>query len=182
MTIRQIEAAELGEILGSLLVSVVQAGEQSSRATADFISDVGFDDTGGGAEQMRMVRMRYKKRDENDNIAEFEVEVPLLAMVNVPSLVVRQAKISLSYDVITTQKPPGTGGSIVGGGKINPAIITGYVRKKPVATGSSSSGNQSQATAIDVDLTLEQQEMPVGVEKLLDLAELGITEERTDGT
>jgi hypothetical protein len=84
MTVAAVEALELSQLLGSLLASVVEAQAASARATVDFVESVGFE-PGTDGERMRTVRLRYRKKDENGIPADFEVEVPLLALVNVPS-------------------------------------------------------------------------------------------------
>lgn len=183
MAIKRLEAVALGELLGSLLGSVVDAQAQAARATVGFVEDVGFESTPEG-DKLRTVKVRYTKKDENDQMAEFEVEVPLLAMVNVPSLTVRQAKLSFSYDVVTqaaaASSSSGTGSSSILAARPQAARLTGFVRSKP-SVASDSTPAARRTTSVDLDVTLEQQEVPLGVERLFDLAELGISETPTDG-
>ena len=66
-------------------------------------------------------------------------------------------------------------------GRINPAILTGFVRPTtiaPVSPGATTTTPPSakRTTAVDLVVTLEQQDIPIGIERLFDLAELGITE------
>jgi len=180
MAIKRLEALPLSELLGSLLEAVVDAQARAARATVDFVEEVGFESTEDGL-KLRTVSLRFTKKDENGEPAEFEVEVPLLAMVNVPSLAVKQAKLSFSYDVVTQgsdkeEQPSSPGGLLLK--RARPIKLTGFIRTKPIATSDSSSTSR-RTTAIDLDVTLEQQEVPLGVERLFDLAELGITEKPT---
>lgn len=187
MGVKKMEALELAEVLGSLMSSVVDAQAEAAKASVDFVSDVGFEEN-NGSRVMRMVKLRYRKKDENGVMADFEVEVPLLAMVNIPALAVSEAKLSFSYDVVTAQQSAGekrgagaaanrAGGVLFG----KPARLKGFVRRE-VAASSGGSGKVStrSVTAIDLDVTLAQQEMPIGVERLFDLAELGIEEKQVD--
>ena len=192
MAIKRVEALALGELLGSLMGSVVEAQARAARTTLDFIEEVGFEKNEEGDDVMRSARLRFTKKDENDEIAEFEVEVPLLSLVNVPSLAVREANLAFSYDVVSasSQASPAaraaTGSSssdspvlnaaaisrtFLSDTKLKPAVITGIVRPKP-----GTSPADRRTTAIDLDVTLAQQEVPIGLERLFDLAELGITE------
>lgn len=174
MPITSVEALQLSQLLGALLSSVVDAQAQAARATVEFVESVGFEETPQG-ERLRNVKVRYFKKDENDERAEFEVEVPLLALVNIPSLAVRQAKLTFSYDVVTATERPaatGTGGASSAGLKLPIAKITGFVRRPPATT----TEVERRTTAVDLEVTLEQQEMPIGIERLFDLAELGISE------
>lgn len=172
MPLRRVEALELAELLGSLLGSVVSAQAQAAQATVAFVEDVGFEAQAGGPSQLRTVTLRFRKKDETGEPADFEVEVPLLAMVNVPALAVKQAKLAFSYDVVTAQRGDGDGAGPLGP-KLQLATLTGFVRRRPAP---GSEPPERRTTAIDLDVTLEQQAIPVGVERLFDLAELGITE------
>lgn len=169
--VRQIEPAQLGEILGSLLASIVGAQAQAASATVDFVTDVGLEPQG---DALRMAKMRYRKLDENNQEAEFEVQIPLLALLSVPSLAIKTATLDFSYDVLTTTAPEPDPQPVPGTGRPLPAKVAtlkGLVRK-PAA-------NERTATAIDVSVTLEQQTLPVGLERMLDLAELSMSERRT---
>ena len=190
MAIKRQEALTLAELLGSLLGSVVEAQARSARATVDFVESVGFEPTDEGP-RLRTVSVRYTKKDENGEDAEFEVEVPLLALVNVPSLAVSEAKLAFSYDVVSQSTTEAAAGStaieaieaptairgVLTG--VKPAVLTGFVRTRPTPTADSSSTTK-RTTSIDLDVTLQQQEMPIGIERLFDLAELGISERPVD--
>lgn len=181
MAIKRMEALELAEVLGSLLGSVIDAQAESARATVAFVDEVGFEST-TGADRLRTVKLRYTKKDENGEPAEFEVEVPLLAMVNVPSLAVREAKLAFSYDIVTATSANSSSGSSLSSGSnrllsrianLRAAKMTGFVKRKTTGV---TTGPERRTTSIELDVTLEQQEVPIGVERLFDLAELGITE------
>ena len=176
MTITSVEPLELSQLLGSLLSSIVQAQAQSARATVEFVEEVGLE-AGEGTSRMRTVTLRYSKKDENGKPAEFEVEVPLLALVNVPSLAVSDAKLEFSYDVVSavadTSSPAPTP---LPGRKTVMAKLTGLIRRPPAQQAGPSQPGPQQTTSLDVVVNLKQQEIPVGVSRLFDLAELGISE------
>lgn len=162
MVLRRIEPLGLGDILGSLMSSVIGAQAQAARATVSFIEDVGFEKTSTG-DKLRTVAVRYEKLDEDNRPATFQVEVPLLSMVNVPSLAVKSASFSMSYDVLTTA---------AGDDTKKGALITGLIRRKNQVVAAST----RQSTSINIDVVIEQQEVPPGIARLFDLAELGIAE------
>lgn len=191
MPVRRIEALELGEFLGSLMTSVVQAQDQAARASVAFVDEIGFEPLPGGGERLRTVSVRYRKRDENGEIADFEVEVPLLAMVNVPMLMVKEARLKFSYDVVVSAsssaptQPPGSGPGTVGDRlsklrALQPAKLKGFIQRPP-PSGAPASSTERGSMAIDIDIQLEQALAPVGLERLFDLAELGITERPAGG-
>src|SRR5687768_3615372 len=130
MPVTSVEALELGQLLGSLLGSVVQAQAESARATVEFVTSVGFESVAEG-ERMRTVKLRYTKKDENGQPAEFEVQVPLLALVNIPSLAVKHAKLILSYDVVTatsSDAEPASGPAFPIATRVASATLTGFIR------------------------------------------------------
>ena len=172
--ITTVQAMELGQVLGSLLGSVVQAQAESARATVDFVDSVGFEPVEAG-ERMRTVKVRYQKKDETGTPVDFEVEVPLLTLVNVPSLAVKRARLAFSYDVVTARSaaPTAPTGALPVTTKVAPATLKGFIRRHPAPT---SRAPARTMTSIDLHVTLEQQEIPLGVERLFDLAEQGITE------
>jgi hypothetical protein len=185
MPIKRQEALTLSDLLGSLLGSVVEAQAQSARATVEFVESVGFEETEDGP-QLRTVTLRYTKKDENGDDAEFEVEVPLLALVNVPSLAVSEARLAFSYDVVSQSATSGTGTAALDAAPAESAtspalisstaaVLTGFIRTKPTPQPDTSS-NVRRTTSIDLEVKLEQQEIPIGIERLFDLAELGISE------
>jgi hypothetical protein len=178
MTVAAVEALELSQLLGSLLASVVEAQAASARATVDFVESVGFE-PGTDGERMRTVRLRYRKKDENGIPAEFEVEVPLLALVNVPSLAVKQARLTFSYQVVraTAVQAQPAPAALPLATRLAPATLTGFLRPQTAPT----PGSSRSTTSVDLDVTLEQQEVPIGVERLFDLAELGISETQALG-
>jgi hypothetical protein len=178
MVIRQIAAVELGDFLGSLLQSIIDAQQQSSRASIEFIEAVGLEtvqEGGSTVTKLRTVKLRFRKRNENGDMSEFEAEVPLLALVNAPSLAVSEATMKFSYEVVATQqvrpeadRPAWTTHS--------PALqIKGLIRSRPAAQESSETRS---SFGVDVQVVVKQQGTPIGVERLFDLAELGIAEDQ----
>ncbi|WP_245671588.1 DUF2589 domain-containing protein [Nocardia amamiensis] len=168
MAIQRVEPLKLGDLLGSLMGAVVDAQAQAARASIEFVRDVGLiSEQPSGTERLRTVSLRYRKRDENGALADFEVEVPLLAMVNVPSLAVKEASFSMAYDVVTVKAASDT---------TKRSVMTGVIRKKTAA-----SDRKTTTMSVDVEVTIAQEATPIGVERLFDLAELGITEALVEG-
>lgn len=162
MAIRRVEPLQLGDLLGSLMGAVVDAQAQAARASIAFVEDIGLVSESDSPERLRTVSLRFRKRDENGELADFEVEVPLLAMVNVPSLAVREATFSMAYDVVTVA---------AANDFTKRSILTGLIRKKTTV-----SERKTATMSVDVDVTIAQEATPIGIERLFDLAELGIAE------
>jgi hypothetical protein len=179
--IGQVTPLGLGELLGSLLGAVVTAQQQSSRATLDFVEEVGFERRtaadGTVSHEIRSVALRYRKRDENGQQADFEVDVPLLALVNPPALAVSEATLTFNYDILSVAGAPPPPAPDAGPGPVvpigRPPVLRGVIRRRAAAE-----TPKDASLSVDVTVTLRQEPPPVGVARLLDLAELGITESR----
>ena len=111
MPITDVSALGLGELLGSLLTAVVEAQTAATGSALEFVEKVGLSEDNGNP-HFRTLTLRYTKLDENQEPAEFELELPVLAMVNVPTITVKQAKVSFHYEVVTTtrESSPTAGG------------------------------------------------------------------------
>jgi hypothetical protein len=174
--VTDVSALGLGELLGSLLTAVVEGQAAATGSALDFVEKIGL--TGDPEHpEFRTVTIRYTKLDENQEPAEFELELPLLAMVNVPTITVKQAKVSFTYDVVTTSREStSTDGAddatparpftkLVR--PVKPVTLVGYVPRR-----TTTSRDSTERTGIDVEVTVESQNLPLGLERLLDLAEL----------
>jgi hypothetical protein len=180
MAVRQVEILELGQLLGSLLRSIIEAQEQSARATVEFIEAVGLvttDESGESTSALRTVTMRYRKRDANGVLSEFEVEVPVLTLVNPPTLTVAEATLKFGYEVLAAERSvPTTSLRDTQEDVIaveHPIRLRGIVRSSP-STDKSTEARTS--FAVDVNVVVRQDPTPVGVQRLFNLAELGIRE------
>lgn len=171
MPITTADALELGDLLGSLLRSIVEAQAQSAKATLALVDDVGLEETDQGP-SLRTVRVRYRKKDEDDQQSTFEAELPLLALINIPSFGIKEATLTFGFDVIdisTEEISPVLG--VVSQPKVR---IAGLVRR------GSANEPDSRARWIDINVVLEQSPSSIGIQHLVDLADLGISDQPSD--
>jgi hypothetical protein len=180
MAIRDLTAVGLGELLGSLLTAVVEGQAAATASSLAFVKDIGLVTQGDAPETMRTVAIRYTKLDENQQPAEYVLDLPLLALVNIPTLQVKQATIAFTYDVLTTTTTEtdtdgtpegalGTPGTLAGPlGELRPVRLVGYVRRPPTRT---STTQTRETTGVDVQVTVESVPLPIGLERLVELTE-----------
>lgn len=175
MPVTDVSALALGELIGSLLTAIVEGQTAATGSALDFVEQIGLS---GDPDHpgFKTVTIRYTKLDENQEPAEFELELPVLALVNVPTLTVKQAKISFSYDVVTTTRETSDSDGPVESAKpalmgivqpVRPVSLVGYVPRR-----TTSSRESNERTGIDVEVTVESQSLPLGLERLLELTEL----------
>ncbi len=179
MPIRELSTLGLGQLLGSLLSAVVEAQDHATRSSLAFVEDVAFvDGPVAGEEKLRTVTLRYTKLDENQRPAQFILEMPLLAMVSIPTLMVRQAKVSFTYDVTSSEEQAQvdtTTGSPLAGLAARPAVLRGIVRNPPV-------DSRRESASVDIEVTIESEPLPIGLERMVELADLTVSQPAPEPT
>jgi hypothetical protein len=174
------------EIIGAPLTAAVNANTEASRAAADFIRDVAFQENQGfsfsNARTPRYVTFNYSKTvtDENGNSSEeeFELEIPLLLLLHVPYFEVENVTIDFNVKLNSVRKrmiSEDGGGSLGLGGGIPWFSVSGSYQR---------TDKRSQTVERTYDQSVHVQagsiEPPEGVTRLLDVLEETITED--DGT
>jgi hypothetical protein len=178
-----------GEILGGLMGAVIDAQAQAARATIDFIEEVGTTSgslEGNDVHELRNISFNYTKKDENDNLNQFKLELPLLSIVEIPAINIKTAKFSFYYDVVDTvntdtveKSNEPTSSSTGGANAVNKAF---FARNKPVrvvgrvSKETNTSSNIEKNAGIKVDIEFQQAALTVGLERILDMLELSATE------
>jgi len=163
----------LGQAVGNIVSALVDAQARAARTTVDFIDEVGFlpPAAAGQAPALRTVEFTYRKRDANNQEAEFQVSLPLLGMVDIPLIAIRRATIDLEFEVSSVQVPTRPARPVLGAA--NP-VIKGHVL----------SGRRSvadQRGAIRVSVEVEKADLPPGLARSLDILELAARETPTAG-
>lgn len=189
----------LGETIGSLMTSLVDAQAQAARATVEFIEDIGTVE--GASEldtlhELRTVAFKYKKFDENFDNKEFQIEVALLGMVDIPLIAVKNATFHFNYQITQTTKeteqPQSNNLSLtkkkLGDNQLvanssirpiqiaKPATIVGKFEKKTTT----STSQAIEKGGLDVTIELEKAAMPIGLERILDMLELASNESQLE--
>ena len=183
------DAIQFGDLLGSLMGSLVDAQTQAARATADYIMDIGTkekDLSGEIENELNTVSFKYKKYDQSGVLNDFTLNVPLLSLVEIPAISVKTAKFSFYYEAKVnneekvTEILSGKESSAIGlVGKVlregtmfkNPVKLTGKVNRETNTT-----SNITKNAGIKIDIEIEKTGITVGMEKILDMLELAAKE------
>jgi Protein of unknown function (DUF2589) len=198
-----VRALKLHELLGATLVAVVQADALAAKATLEYIETVGFaeatesetdDSEAEAGGRLRMASFRYKKLDANNDVAEFVAEVPILSLVPIPTLQIKDATLSFAVKIDditkTTDGPTPTPTSAVataasGVGTTTPMRLLDELRPTAtqlVARPAASSGAKSQEVRsthhLELKVTMAQADIPVGMEKIFDLLDQAIQDRK----
>ncbi len=162
----------LGQAVGNIISALVDAQARAARTTVEFIDEVGFlpPPAGGGAPALRTVEFTYRKRDENDQEATFQVSLPLLGMVDIPLIAIRRATIDLEFEVSSVAEPDRPTG--------RPGLPG---LKLPVFKGKVLSGRRTtdERGTIKISVEVEKAEMPPGLARSLDILEVAASEHKT---
>jgi hypothetical protein len=164
---------DFAEVLGSLLTAVLDAQARAARSTVDFIEEVGVEVDADDQRKLRSVSFGYRKLNEAQEEADFELQVPLLSLVQIPMVSIKTAKIEFSYDVHHVEEnapspaptPPSTPSK-------KPTRLLGTIQRKPAASAASQSAEET--SGLKVTIELERGGAPLGIERLLDILELAV--------
>lgn len=193
----------LTQILGSVLGALVESQVDSAQATLDFIDRVGFSNSQGtSSKQLRTVAFTYSKLDAEGEPASFGVELPLLGLVQIPTIAVKSAKIDFNYQVATAepgppaaaqpaepqttkdQKPGRTGGispvNVVVPSRLPKAIILGTVGTQGALPAQVGAGTArlSEKGSISLSIELHGGTVPPALLRALDILEVAGTQKQ----
>lgn len=192
-----IRSLALGELLGATMVAVVQADALAARATLEFVETVGFGPEGTGdgdrAESLRMASFRYRKQDETGQVAEFVAEVPILSLVSIPALQVKEAKFSFLAKIDGVSQPPRPTpprplpAETVAQPLAEPralALVSGVrpsavqLLARPAASSGAVTEELRSTHHLQVEVTMGQADVTVGLEKIFDLMNQAIQDRK----
>ncbi len=98
---RQFDGLHMQSLIESPLKAACDAQTKLAETTAEFIRTAGFESPGSGKVKTATVTFRKKGADESDEPSEKEVslQVPLLAIVPIPSLATEDIDVNFDMDV-----------------------------------------------------------------------------------
>ncbi len=103
-------ALSLYQLLGAPLYALIQAETYAANATADFIERVGFEPTKAeksGDElpredmgKLRTISFKQERRTSEGQASTYKVEVPLLSILPIPALQVKEAELEFFVKIV----------------------------------------------------------------------------------
>lgn len=163
----------LAQLIGAPIHALVDAEAQSAMATARFIRTVGFTGDGegmGDLGDLQMARFTRKRRNTEGLQEEIDVEIPLLSMLPIPALQIKDAELDYTVKIIQTEAIPsrrGDGNELLPGGELRepPATLRAAFAREPRP-----GDRRSIDMLVKMKLRIEQADMPAGLGQLLALA------------
>jgi hypothetical protein len=172
--VSELNNIDFRKMIGGPLQAVVDAQVASSLATVNFINSVGFTtDPQTQKKELVMVDFSHQRKDVDDKgvetVKSIAVRVPLLAMLPIPSLRIEYATIDFNVklnSVASASVSDELGIKVEAGGGFGPInfkVSASYQRK------TSSNIEVKKEYALNVNVKVSQDEIPPGLEKLLNL-------------
>ena len=174
-------AMSLYQLMGAPLQALVEAETNAAFATARFIREVGFSEKVPEGDEhvmedfgsLRMVIFKHEKIDANGEKRVYKVEVPLLSLVPIPALQIKDANLDFYVKIVDNPK-------------VTQSIETEEEEKKLHLKGFSASPPRdlkgtigrtqtdiSRKSALDmqikVNIRMEQADVPAGLGRLFNL-------------
>ena len=172
---QELNNIDFNKMIGGPLQAVVQAQAASALTTIEFIKEVGFErDSSGNITGVRNVTFKYDKvtgQDENGNDIKVlkDVTVPLLSMINVPTLRIQDVDIAFNAKLNSVEsKEVKTSLGITAELGIKYAFINLKVSGSYQRSTTSGIKVEREYT-LGVKVKATQDEIPAGLEKVLNL-------------
>jgi hypothetical protein len=153
---------DFAHLIGGPMQAIIEGEAQAARATADFIREIGFDETKNGP-VIRNLTFSYEQKNEVGDSFLKTVSIPLLSVLPIPSLQVKTAEIDFALNINDYEKVESKSRSIgPDSGKVDKN--TYKFRTSVARTGETTSNYHMR-----VRLELAQSTMPEGQARMLNL-------------
>ncbi len=173
---RQRDVLSLAQLIGAPIHALVDAEAHSAMATARFIRSVGFTGTESGRIEelgdLQMASFRKRRRNAEGVVEEYEVQIPLLTLLPIPALQIRDAELEYVVKIIQTETMPSQKREMARNLQVNealgldpPAVMRAALAREPRP-----GDRRSVDMLLKMKVRIEQADMPNGLAKLLNLA------------
>lgn len=194
------------QLIGAPLYALVEAETYAAEATAQFIERVGFQRPAGEEAErppedfgeLRKVTFYQERRGPDAEPATYKVEVPLLSILPIPALQIKDAELEFAVKVIETISSEGAGPRPQAGGgsaaeerpeegpsaKLIPTppridLKAQMGRSRPLGPGVQKSQLDMQ---VYIKIRVEQADVPAGLSRLFNLMEGSISSTQVEKT
>lgn len=170
------QLVDFGALVGAQLAALIDAEASAAERTTEFIERVGFEPREAGAPlRVRTVTFSMTRRDVDGEVRAHLIEVPVLSIVPIPLLSIEEANLDFDLQVesIETEKSQSDDSSET----IPRSRFFGSVRPK-LMTRIARTAQSDTKTRFDlkVSVKVRQSGLPLGIERLLNLADLAVTD------
>lgn len=153
------------QLIGAPIVALIQAESAAAQASASFIETFGFSGSkeGDSFGHLRSVTFTYTKQDVNGKDVTEEIQLPVLSLVPIPLLQIKDATFDFSLKITNTDEPRETKKE-----EEKLVQLKGIFGKKPAGN-----DHMNQDVDINMKINIVQSDIPVGLSRLFNILELG---------
>ena len=168
--ISETHSMPLHQLIGAPLLAMVQGQAQAAQATAEFIERIGLEwNEDGTANRLRMVSFGYEKPDSDGNMRKFKIEIPLLSLVPIPAIQIKNGELDFSIKIndIKTTSSKTTLSTEHEGAEDNDWLTKEQAEfRASIADNKSPESQSGSSLQMRVKIQVEQAEMSVGITEL----------------
>ena len=180
----------MDQLIGGPLKAACNAQTLLAKASSDFIKDVGLNDDGKGNMNARTVDFSFTKptqaADGTTSMQKVDLQVPLLAIINTPSLSIKEAEVRFTMEVKSSTSSKTTSDSkadLTAHAKYNAGFFSCDVTiHGSVANHSENARSSDNSAKYDVKVVARDDGPPEGLMKVLDMLNDAIAPTPTDAT
>jgi hypothetical protein len=174
---------DLRQLIAAPLIATVEADSMAVKTYLDFLAKVAFEPNEkhpNSLGKLRMLSFSYVQSDTNGARAERQVNIPILSLVLLPLLQVKEADFDFDVNILEavseassqtfsfSEKPKEEAGPEEEKLSLRASIA-------PKSGGSQSGSQSSLAANIKVHVRMQQADMPAGLTNLLGIAAGGLS-------
>mgnify|MGYP003293029392 FL=1 len=171
-----LQAIPFGQIIGGPLSACVDAQREAALTTVSFINDIGLTTDKDGNKEAVYVKFQYRRNGKTTVLS-----IPLLTLVPIPYLAIRDISISFKANISASASTSDSQNSSMKqdyGFSASAGMNIGFARASASFSANISSKKDSAATrdskysveyTMDVNVTAGQDDMPAGMSKVLEL-------------
>ena len=167
----------MDQLIGGPLKAACNAQTLLAKASSDFIKDVGLNADSGGNMSARTVDFSFNKPvqdpDGTTKLEKVDLQVPLLAIVNTPSLSVKEVDVNFTMEVkssTSSKTTSDTKAELTAHAKYNAGLFSCDVTIHGSVANHSENGRKSDNSAkYDVKVVARDDGPPEGLMKVLDM-------------
>ena len=166
----ELQSLPFHQIIGAPLTAIVAGQAQAAQATAEFIERVGFERSADGKTgeigKLKMVTFSYKKPDVNGDLKEYVLEIPLLSMVPIPSIEVKEAELEFNIKVTDVQTVQGQTQVSDTNAPAGDWMSTERIELRTTMGKMQTSENRNVDIQMNVKMKLQRSDIPDGIQHL----------------
>lgn len=177
-------ALSLTQLIGAPIRALVEAEAQAAMATANFIRSVGFVQDGSGnfgkLGDLQMASFLRKRRNAQGEEETVEVQIPLLTMLPIPALQIRDAELEYTVKILDTELSRSDSPAALQASALGMPDVPATLRAT-LARDTRSEHRRSLDMLVKMKVNIEQSDMPAGLAKLLSISAESVNQRLVEG-